>query len=157
MLRIQNEGMSMRLATRLAMAAAALVLAAGCSSGPQINGGPRPPQGPGAAGTDFGFWNRDAEGSVDSAFRTSVMRTYNVGDEAKAQKTLEADGFVCRDGNRPDGAPVPQLECTRLFKLGDDVHAWTVEFWAKDKEPRARYTRTHIRDPNRNYDDKKEK
>lgn len=142
---------------RAMIAAVMLVLAAGCAAGPEINGGARPPQGPGPAGTEFGFWNRDAEGAVDSAFRSYVLSAYSVGDEAKAQKALETDGFECRDGNRPDGAPVPELECTRLYKLNDDVHAWSIEFWANDREPRARYTRTHIRDPNHNYDAKKEK
>jgi hypothetical protein len=142
---------------RLVSAVAGVMLLAGCASGPQINGGPRPPQGPGPAGTEFGYWNRDAEGSVDAEFRSFIMGRYNAGDEAKARKDLETDGFTCQDGNRPDGAPVPDLQCDRLFKLNDDVHAWTVEFWPSEKEPRAHYTRTHIRDPLHNYDDKKAK
>ena len=129
-------------------------LAAGCST-TKVTGGPRPPQGPGPAGTDFGFWNRDAEGSVDAGFRRYITRTYNAGDELKARTTLETDGFRCLDGNRPDGRPVPQLECERMFQLNDDVHAWTVEFWADEREPRAHYTRTHIRDPFRTYNEKK--
>jgi hypothetical protein len=132
--------------------AAALALTA-CASD-KVAGGPRPPQGPGPGGTQFGFWDRDAEGSVDLGFRTYVTRTYNVGDEAKARATLERDGFTCRDGNRPDGRPVPQLECERLYQVNEDVHAWSVEFWANEKEPRAHYTRTHIRDPLKNYNER---
>jgi hypothetical protein len=138
---------------RQAMAIAAALMLAACASS-KVAGGPRPPQGPGPGGTEFGFWDRDAEGSVDLGFRTYVTRTYNVGDEVKARATLERDGFSCRDGNRPDGRPVPQLECERLYQLNEDVHAWTVEFWANEREPRAHYTRTHIRDPLKNYNER---
>jgi len=142
---------------RLAIAAAAvLALASACASD-KVAGGPRPPQGPGPGGTQFGFWNRDAEGAVDATFRTYISAAYNIGDEAKARATLEKDGFRCQDGNRPEARPVPQLECERLFQLDDDVHAWTVEFWANEREPRSHYTRTHIRDPLKNYNDKKPK
>ena len=134
---------------------AALAFASACASD-KITGGPRPPQGPGPAGTQFGFWNRDAEGAVDSSFRAYVTATYNAGDEAKARTRLEQDGFQCRDGNRPDGRPVPDLECERMYQLDDDVHAWTVRFWPNKKEPDASYTRTHIRDPLKNYDAKKQ-
>jgi hypothetical protein len=130
---------------------AALALLSACASD-KIAGGPRPPQGPGPGGTQFGFWDRDAEGSVDAGFRSYISRTYNIGEEAKARATLERDGFRCLDGNRPDGRPVPQLDCERLFQLNDDVHAWTVEFWPNEREPRSHYTRTHIRDPLKNYD-----
>jgi hypothetical protein len=136
------------------VALAMLALAAGCASD-NLAGGPRPPQGPGPGGTEFGFWNRDAEGAVDSAFRSYITATYNGGDEAKARTILEMDGFGCRDGNRPEARPVPQLECERMFKLNDDVHAWTVRFWPNQREPEAHYTRTHIRDPLKNYNDKK--
>jgi hypothetical protein len=138
---------------RLAIAFVASLMLAACAT--KVAGGPRPPQGSGPGGTQFGFWDRDAEGSVDLSFRTYILRTYNIGDEAKAQATLEKDGFQCRDGNRPEGRPVPQLECERLYQLNEDVHAWSVEFWANEREPRAHYTRTHIRDPLKNYDEKK--
>jgi hypothetical protein len=122
-----------------------------------VTGGPRPPQGSGPAGTLFGFWDRDAEGSVDAAFRSYIARTYDLGDEAKARATLEKDGFSCRDGNRPDGAPVPQLECQRLYQQGENVHAWVVKFWPGQREPESHYSRTYLRDPNRVYDDRKNK
>lgn len=118
-------------------------MAAGCAS----TEGARPPQGTGPAGTDFGYWNRDAEGAVDASFRQFITSRYDEADLSRAQADLTTDGFTCRDGNRPDGRPVPALECTRLFELNDDVHAWTVEFWPRDNEPRARYTRTRIRIP----------
>ena len=131
----------------------ALAVAA-CASNP-IQGGPRPPQGAGPAGTQFGFWDRDAEGAVDASFRSFISRTYDGGDVAKAQTALEQDGFNCRDGNRPDGRPVPALECERLYSVENDVHAWTVEFWPNEQEPRAHYARTHIRDTMHNYKPKR--
>ncbi len=122
-------------------------LMAGCASTDSA-GGERPPEGKAsAAGTDFGRWRRDAEGAVDAAFRGFMNDRYDASDVAKAQSDLTADGFECRDGNRPDGRPVPDLECFRLYELNDDIHAWTVEFWPDDSEPRARYTRTRIMDP----------
>lgn len=143
-----------RLATGLALAALTVSALAACASGPEAaTTGTRPPVGKGPAGTDFGYWNRDAEGSVDQAFRSHITATYKVADTARAQKTLEADGFRCQDGNRPDGQPVPALECTRQVKVNEDVHAWSVQFWPSEPRPRARYTRTHVRDPLRNYDE----
>lgn len=139
---------------RLIVGIAAAVIVTACATNP-IQGGPRPPQGAGPAGTQFGFWDRDAEGAVDADFRSYVTRVYNGGDEAKARKALEADGFNCLDGNRPDGRPVPQLECERVYAVNDDVHAWTVEFWPNEREPRAHYARTHIRDTSKNYNDKR--
>lgn len=144
--------MKMALAKSAAVALAAVMLAGACAT--RVTDGPRPPQGPGPAGTDFGFWTRDAEGAVDAAFRNHITGAWNVGEEVQARAALEADGFGCVDGNRPDGRPVPQLECIRSYHLNDDVHAWSVEFWPADKEPRARYTRTHIRNPLQNYNDK---
>lgn len=139
--------------------AAALLLAAACASGEtQIknNGGPRPPQGPGPAGTDFGYWNRDAEGAVDAQFRDFILARYKAGDEEKARATLVKDGFECKDvPPRTDNKPGPSLSCSRLYKLYDDVSAWSVEFWPGDKFPHARYTRTHIRDRMQTYDDQK--
>ena len=56
-------------------------------------------------------------------------------------------------------SPVDELMMRRLKKrrlaLRDPISR--LELALDPKEPRARYTRTHIRDPNRNYDDKKEK
>lgn len=114
-----------------------------CASGED----PRPPQGVDRGGTDFGYWNRDAEGAVDAAFRSFITRRYGASDAARAQADLTVDGFDCRDGNRPDGRPVPELECVRLHEAGDYVHAWAVEFWPGDRAPRARYTRTRTRSP----------
>ena len=158
-------GCKMRLAKmRLAVMAAALVLATACASGGETPakgaanpaGGARPPQGPGPGGTDFGYWNRDQEGAVDASFRSFILAHYKSADAARARPLLEKDGFVCKDGSqRVEATAVPQLECTRLYKLDDDVHAWTVEFWPNGREPHARYTRTHIRDRLQTYDDRK--
>ena len=113
-----------------------------------------------AAGTGAGrhavrLLGSDAEGAVDAEFRSYVTHAYASGDEAKARKVLETDGFACRDGNRPDGHPVPQLECERIYAFEDDVHAWTVEFWANEARPRAHYARTHIRDTTKYYKEKR--
>ena len=72
---------------------------------------------------------------------------------AEARKVLESDGFACKDGNRPDGAPVPVLECERVYSVNDNVHSWTVKFWPNQPRPEAHYVRLHMRDPNRNYND----
>ena len=88
---------------RLMLGIAAGLALAACASSNPIQGGPRPPQGAGPGGTEFGFWDRDAEGSVDADFRSYVTRAYTAGDAAKARTTLERDGFKCLDGNRPDG------------------------------------------------------
>ena len=138
---------------RISVAAVLSGILLGACASNNVIVGERPPIGRGASGTDFGYWNRDAEGSVDQAFRSHITATYKIGDAAKARANLTADGFSCQDGNRPDGAPVPDLECTRQFKLNDDVHAWSVRFWPNEPRPQARYTRTHIRDPFRSYDD----
>jgi hypothetical protein len=149
---------------RLAVIAAALVLATACASGGDNaaegglahNGGARPPQGPGPGGTDFGYWNRDQEGAVDASFRSFILSHYKPGDAAKAKPILEKDGFTCKEGSqRVEATAVPELQCDRLYKLYDDVHAWTVEFWSNGKEPHSRYTRTHIRDRNQTIDDRK--
>lgn len=133
----------MIMKTNLALCVA-IFLASACASGG--SGGPRPAQGVGPGGTDFGHWRYDAEGAVDAAFRVFVTGKYDGGDIAAAQRDLTTDGFECQDGNRPDGRPVPELECIRIYQLNDDVHAWSVEFWANEDEPRSRYTRTRIMD-----------
>lgn len=115
--------------------------------------GARPPEGKGPAGTDFGYWNRDAEGSVDQQFRSFILNRYPTMDTGKIEKDLVADGFKCKDA--PEAVPpTPILVCDRLYKEGEDVHAWSVEVVAKAPRARAQYTRVHIRDPNRNYNAK---
>jgi len=141
----------------LAAAIAAVMAASACSSMPQVASGPRPPQGAGPAGTQFGFWERDAEGAVDTTFRAYISLNYNQGDEAKARTALTKDGFACKDGNRPDGQPVPNLDCQRLYQQGENVHAWTVKFWPNQRKPEAHYSRTYLRDPTRVYDERRNK
>ncbi len=131
----------------------AALMACACASGPQISG-PRPPQGPGPGGTQFGFWDRDADAAVDASFRAYITRTYNAGEEAMARTALETDGFKCRDGNRPEGRPVPALECERLYSDNQIVHTWTVEFWPGEREPRAHYSRIQRRDDLKEHDEK---
>jgi hypothetical protein len=126
---------------------------AACAGG-ATETGPRPPQGVGPGGTNFGHWARDQEGAVDSEYRTHIMSRWNVGQEAAARAALETDGFKCIDGNRPDGRPVPNLECNFTYHVNEDVHAWTVEFWPDDKEPKARYVRTQVRNPLIDYEAK---
>ena len=63
--------MLMKLAQTL-LAGIMLLAMAACSTTVINTGGPRPPQGPGPAGTNFGFWDRDAEGAVDQDFRRFI-------------------------------------------------------------------------------------
>ena len=135
----------------MAIVAAAL---AACSTNMVQTGGPRPPQGPGPAGTNFGFWDRDAEGAVDQGFRRYIAGRWAKGQEAEARKALEQDGFSCQDGNRPEATAVPDLECERVYSEDDNVHSWTVKFWPNQDRPEAHYIRLHMRDPNLNYNDK---
>jgi len=144
--------MLMKLAHTL-LAGMALLATAACSTTVVNTGGPRPPQGPGPAGTNFGFWDRDAEGAVDQDFRRFIGGRWQGGQEVEARKVFETDGFTCRDGNRPDGAPVPALECERVYSVNDNVHSWTVKFWPNQARPESHYVRLHMRDPNRNYND----
>lgn len=130
-----------------AVAVLAALATTACATGGEKVGGARPPQGPGPAGTNFGYWANDAEGAVDASFRSFITKRYDYADMKKAQADLTTDGFECKDGNRPDGRPVPQLECLRLYKMNEDVSAWSVEFWPNEREPRAKYTRTLIKDP----------
>lgn len=135
-----------------AVIAAATLVA--CQSTVIQTGGPRPPQGTGPAGTNFGFWDRDAEGAVDQDFRRFIAARYTGADPLAARKTLEQDGFNCRDGNRPEAQPVPLLECERVYSEDDNVHSWVVKFWPNQDRPEAHYVRLHVRDPNLNYKDK---
>jgi hypothetical protein len=134
---------------------AVLALALGaCASTVIQTGGPRPPQGPGPAGTNFGFWDRDAEGAVDQDFRRSIGATWHRGQEVEARKVFETDGFACKDGNRPEATAVPDLECERVYSEDDNVHSWTVRFWPNQERAEAHYVRLHMRDPTKNYSDK---
>lgn len=106
----------------------------------------RPPVGVSqSGGTDFGYWNRDGEGSVDQSFRTFISSRYKMADLKQAEADLTKDGFTCKDKNRPDATAIPDLECTRLFEYEDDIHTWSVEFWPNDRIPRAQYSRTRMR------------
>jgi hypothetical protein len=138
------------------VALTALALAA-CSTTMVQTGGPRPPQGPGPAGTEFGFWDRDAEGAVDQDFRRFIGLKWHKGDEAAARKVFEADGFTCKDGNRPEATAVPDLECERVYSESDNVHSWTVKFWPNQDRPEAHYVRLHMRDPNLTFNSNKSK
>ena len=132
---------------RLIIAVTAFALLAGCVSGPDINTGPRPPEGPGPAGTDFGWWNRDSDGSVDQAFRAFIMRRYDVKDVAQAKADLTRDGFDCKEGSSVDGKPGALLDCNRVFYHEDFYHTWSVAFMPQEREPRVHYTRTATRNP----------
>lgn len=140
--------------SRFAVGIAAAVLLAACASSNPVQGGPRPPQGPGPAGTNFGRWDIDAEGAVDQAFRIFIQNKWNGGQEAEARKVLEADGFKCADSASSTRKPPPNLDCERVYSVNDNVHAWTVEFWPNEPEPKSHYTRMHMRDPLKNYNDR---
>ena len=139
---------------RLAGMAIVAVALAACSTTMVQTGGPRPPQGPGPAGTNFGFWDRDAEGAVDQDFRRFIAGRWHGGQEVEARKAFEADGFTCQDGNRPDGDGGAELECERVYSEDDNVHSWMVKFWPNQDRPESHYVRLHMRDPNLNYNDK---
>jgi hypothetical protein len=132
---------------RLVLTIAALAMLVSCASGPNIDMGPRPPEGPGPAGTDFGYWNRDSDGSVDQAFRAFIFRRYDVKDAAQAKADLTKDGFTCEDAKGIDGKPGALLTCIRIYYRDDFYHTWSVEFWPQDREPRVHYTRTATRNP----------
>lgn len=139
---------------KLVGAAIAAMTLVACQTTVIQTGGPRPPQGVAPAGTNFGFWDRDAEGAVDQDFRRFIAARYTGVDPLVARKTFEQDGFNCKDGNRPEAQPVPLLECERVYSEDDNVHSWTVKFWPKQERPEAHYVRLHMRDPNLNYKDK---
>lgn len=131
------------------------LMAAACASDPLTGGGPRPPQGPGPAGTQFGFWDRDADAAVDADFRSFITRTYNVGDEARAKATLTQDGFNCTDGTGTAEKPGLRLSCERLYRDNEIIHTWTVDFVSNDREPRAHYSRVQRRDDLRKAEEKR--
>ena len=56
-----------------------------------------------------------------------------------------------------EATAVPNLECERVYSVGDNVHSWTVKFWPNQPRPEAHYVRLHMRDPLKNYDEKKAK
>ncbi len=140
---------------RILVGVVAALMAAACASGPEIASGPRPPQGPGPGGTQFGFWDRDADASVDAGFRSYITRTYDFADAAKAKATLTQDGFNCKDGAPAADKPGPTLMCERLYRDDQIVHSWTVDFVANEREPRAHYSRIQRRDDLKQHDEKK--
>jgi hypothetical protein len=140
---------------RVAVAIAVALMAGACASDPSAGGGgPRPPQGAGPAGTQFGFWDRDADAAVDADFRSFITRTYSVGDEVRAKAALTQDGFNCTDGPGADGK-APKLSCERLYRDNDIIHTWTVDFVANDRAPRAHYSRVQRRDDLRKAEEKR--
>lgn len=142
---------------KVILGALAGLLACACASGPEMVSYPRPPQGAGPGGTLFGFWDRDADAAVDADFRSYVMRTYNVGDEARARTTLVRDGFSCRDGQGAADKPGPTLACERLYQADQIVHSWTIEFVSNERKPRAHYSRIQRRDDLKERDEKKKR
>ena len=98
-----------------------------------------------------------AEGAVDQDFRRFINNKWRNGDETAARKVFETDGFTCKDGNRPEATAVPLLECERVYSIEDNVHSWTVRFWPNQERTEAHYVRLHMRDPMKNYDEKKTK
>ncbi|MBY0565532.1 MAG: hypothetical protein K2P58_15290 [Hyphomonadaceae bacterium] len=60
-----------------------------------------PPEGEGSGGLEFGQW-RQVSAEYGVAFQARVRERY-AGQEADAVRTnLEANGFVCQDGQRLD-------------------------------------------------------
>jgi hypothetical protein len=70
---------------RILLAGVVLLAMAACATTVVNTGGPRPPQGAGPAGTNFGFWDRDAEGAVDQDFRRFISGRWQGGQEVEAR------------------------------------------------------------------------
>jgi len=88
---------------------------------------------------------------VDQDFRRFINSRWQGGQETDARKVLEQDGFLCKDGNRPEATAVPNLECERVYSINDNVHSWVVKFWPNQPRPEAHYVRLHMRDPSKTY------
>lgn len=126
------------------MAAMAAALAA-CASRPLPPVPPAPaalmtapPEGAGPTGLNYGAWRSASTESQAAQFADEIARLYPAPVDAAALRAgMEAEGFQCRDGNRPEARPVPALECRREALDKSCAIDWTVELWPQAVEPRA--------------------
>lgn len=92
-----------------------------------------PPQGPGAAGLDFGQWRGADPASYASAFQTRVRERFAGRDRAAIKADLEANGFACQDGER--------LECRIEIMEQQCAVDWYVVVERSRAEPIAGFDR----------------
>jgi hypothetical protein len=98
-----------------------------------------PAEGLSRSGIDFGPWRSNPE-AAEKAFTASIARLLPPGARpAQVKDKLAGEGFNCRDGNRPDGAPVPAMDCRRGAFERQCGHDWIVELWKPGEAVRARY------------------
>jgi hypothetical protein len=130
------------------LAIGAMLALSACASGNALpNVGPRPMDGIGPGGTDFGYWYRDGDGSVDQAFRAHITRRFDFADKERARTELTRDNFNCADIPASASQQAGGMRCTRVYYINDFYHTWSVEFLPQLNEPRVRYTRTATRNP----------
>lgn len=98
-----------------------------------------PAEGVSRSGVDFGPWRSNPDAAA-KAFAASVARLLPAGaTPAQVKDKLAGEGFNCRYGNRPDGAPVPAMDCRRGAFERQCGHDWVVELWKPGEPVRARY------------------
>jgi hypothetical protein len=101
-----------------------------------------PPEGKAQGGLDFGRWRSANPETNLSAFTAEIARIAPPGtSRISVEARMLANGFDCRDGNRPDGRPVPLLECHRGALEAGCATDWTVEVWSAEPTPKARFSR----------------
>jgi hypothetical protein len=98
-----------------------------------------PAEGISRSGVDFGPWRSNPD-AAEKAFAASIARLLPPGaTPAQVKDKLAGEGFNCRDANRPDGAPVPLMDCRRGAFERQCGHDWVVELWKPGEAVRARY------------------
>lgn len=98
-----------------------------------------PPEGATKSGVDYGAWRTNPD-AAQAAFAASIARLLPAGATPdQVRNLLAGEGFNCRDGNRPDGAPVPLMDCRRGAFERQCGHDWVVELWKAGEPMRARY------------------
>jgi hypothetical protein len=107
---------------------------------PPITDPAQPPQGVGKSGLNFGSWKSGNPDELSAAFGAEAAKRFPAGrDLLGARAALELDGFQCRDANRPDGRPVPQLECRLGVMERQCGMDWTVEIWSASEAAKGRF------------------
>jgi hypothetical protein len=98
-----------------------------------------PPEGRSASGLAFGNWRGGDPGRLAPAFAQEIRTRMNGKALGAIRADLEANRFECRDANRPDGRPVPDLECRLGVMERDCNHEWWVVVERAGAEPLAGY------------------
>jgi hypothetical protein len=104
--------------------------------GAQANG---PPEGEGQSGLDYGAWRALDPDARSRRFAEAAAKRFPQDLEPeRLAGALQLDGFSCRDGDRPDAQPVPELECRLEAMHQGCAIDWVVELWPGEPAPRAR-------------------